>query len=177
MQPPAVIEATTVRVLRPPVSPGQPETIVVGIGDIGVTDRGILATHALGSCIAVCLWDAEHHVAGLLHFMLPSSGGRIRTGERPEMYADSGIPLLVQRMQHAGARSYRARIIGGSSIAGTSVFAVGQRNITAARRQLWSKRITLEAEDVGGSIPRTVRMRASDGRLLVRGPGRQDMVL
>lgn len=166
------------RVVGPPKPKSDLQTTTVGIGDIGVTTRGILATHALGSCIAVCLWDPDTRIAGLLHFMLPSSGGQTRTGERPELYADSGVPLLAKRMNYAGAgRRLRARIIGGSSVAGTSVFAVGQRNITAARRELWSLRITLDAEDVGGAIARTVRMRSIDGRVLIRAPGRRDLVL
>lgn len=144
-----------------------------------MANKGILATHALGSCIAVCLWDRERRIGGLLHFMLPSSDPNRARGDRPAMYGDTGIALLIRRMQSMGAdlRQVRARLIGGSSVAGTSVFAVGQRNITSARRTLWSHRITVEAEDVGGEIPRTVRMRVLDGRVLVTSPARADLVL
>lgn len=151
---------------------------MVGIGDIGVAEHGILATPALGSCVAVCLWDPRTQLAGLLHFMLPSSGGVVRTGERPELYADSGIPLLLTRMgRPSGRRPIHACLVGGSSPPGTSVLAVGRRNLVAARRALWAQRITLDAEDVGGSLARTVRLRAADGRVLVCAPGRHDLVL
>ena len=49
--------------------------VVVGIGEFAVSDRpdDLIVTHALGSCIAVCLWDVERRVGGLLHFLLPHS--------------------------------------------------------------------------------------------------------
>ena len=169
------------RVLRPKNAKKDTTTVthVVGIGESCVESTGILATHALGSCIAVCLWEERLHLAGLLHFMLPSSEGNTTRKDRPGLYADTGIDLLVGQMQARGAdlRLVRARLIGGSSIAGTSAFAVGQRNITAARRRLWSRRITVDAEDVAGQIPRTVRMRTIDGRVLVTSPNRTDLIL
>ena len=45
--------------------------LIVGIGEFAVTDQpgGSIVTHALGSCIAVCIWDPTVRVAGLLHFL------------------------------------------------------------------------------------------------------------
>ena len=49
--------------------------LIVGIGEFAVTDQpgGSIVTHALGSCIAVCIWDPAARVAGLLHFLLADS--------------------------------------------------------------------------------------------------------
>lgn len=50
------------------------KTVVVGVGDCRVTDEPVeLVTYALGSCIAVVVWDPVAKVGGLLHFMLPDS--------------------------------------------------------------------------------------------------------
>ncbi|HHO52274.1 MAG TPA: chemotaxis protein CheD [Deltaproteobacteria bacterium] len=146
-------------------------SVGVGIGEYAVASNGELVTHALGSCIAVCLWDSRRHLGGLLHLMLPSSVGR--GNDRPALYADSGIKLLIEGMKAKGAnlRITRAYLIGGSSLAGTSVFAVGQRNIIAARRSLYANRIIVAGEDVGGNIPRSVRMHVLDGQIIVTSPG------
>ena len=55
------------------VTPGRGERVVIGIGELVVTTApdAEIVTHALGSCVAVCLWDPVTHVAGMLHFLLP----------------------------------------------------------------------------------------------------------
>ena len=41
------------------VTPGRGERVVIGIGEFAVTTATDveIVTHALGSCVAVCLWD------------------------------------------------------------------------------------------------------------------------
>ena len=95
------------------------------------------------------------------------------------MYGDEGIDLLIRSLRTEGAspRRLRARLVGGASVTTTSVFNVGERNITAARRKLWTSRIPVDAEDVGGKIARTVHMRLDDGSVLVKSPSRPDLIL
>ena len=55
---------------------GDPESgrrIIVGIGEMAVADRpdDVIVTYALGSCVAVCLFDPAARVAAMLHFLLP----------------------------------------------------------------------------------------------------------
>src|SRR5690606_5547237 len=69
---------------------------VVGIGEFAIAHGGtdVLVTHALGSCVAVCIYDPEADVAGMLHVLLPDS--RIspqRASEQPAAFADTGVPL------------------------------------------------------------------------------------
>ena len=49
--------------------------IVVGVGDGGVSRNpdSTIVTYALGSCVAVILYDPVAKVAGMLHYMLPES--------------------------------------------------------------------------------------------------------
>ncbi|MBX2799008.1 MAG: chemotaxis protein CheD [Myxococcales bacterium] len=149
----------------------------MGIGELAVAKSGLLATHALGSCVAVCLWDVSSCVGGLIHIMLPAPSSRRK--ERPALYATTGIPMLLNEMRYAGAnlQCTTARLVGGSSVAGTSMFAVGRRNVMKARQTLYSQRIVVSAEDVGGRIPRSVRLRVADGQVLVTSPDRAQLVL
>ncbi len=48
--------------------------ITIGIADFNVgRDNDTLVTYALGSCVGICLYDAEKKIGGLAHIMLPSS--------------------------------------------------------------------------------------------------------
>lgn len=153
-----------------PASPGIARRIVVGIGEFAVsndTDASII-THALGSCVAVCIWDPVSHVGGLLHVLLPEA--RInpdRARQQPAAFADTGIPLLFKTAYAQGLdkKRVRVRLIGGASIAGLPATdaAVGKRNVLAARSLLWRNGVLVEREVVGGSEARTVSMRINDG--------------
>lgn len=93
--------------------------VIVGIADcqISADPESVLVTYALGSCIAVAIYDPAARVAGMLHFMLPESGidpGKAR--ERPFMFADTGVPLLFRRAYELGADKKRmvVRVAGGA---------------------------------------------------------------
>ena len=147
--------------------------LVVSIGEFRVANdpNDLLITHALGSCIAVCVWDQVAGVAGLLHFLLPES--RInpeRAVVQPAAFADTGIPLLFKTAYQSGLDKKRAtvRLVGGAEISGGAPFDIGKRNLLAARAALWRNGVLVAAEDVGGHRPRTVNLWAEDGRLQVR---------
>lgn len=74
-----------------------PSRWVIGIGELAVsrTPSLTIATHAVGSCIAVCIFDPIAAVAGMLHFLLPESAiNPERASRHPAVFADTGIPLL-----------------------------------------------------------------------------------
>ncbi len=152
---------------------GRPR-LVVGIGELRVSDvpDSVIVTHALGSCVAVCLFDPLAKVAALLHFMLPDS--RINPGrgsERPETFADTGIPLLFKTAYEYGLEKRRAvvKLVGGAEITGggDTPFRPGRRNALAAKQVLWRHGVLVSAEDCGGSVARTVHLTVQDGRVQV----------
>ena len=151
--------------------------VVVGIGEFAVSDRpeDAIVTHALGSCVAVCVWDVERRVGGLLHFLLPDSAINMqRAIEQPAAFADSGIPLLFQAAYALGATKGNCRVslVGGAELAGGSsgpgsTFNIGRRNQLAARTSLSENGVAVYKEDVGGRAARTVTLWVADGRLQV----------
>lgn len=151
-------------------------TMVVGVADCKVTDEPAeLVTFALGSCIAVVIWDPEAKVGGLLHFMLPESAVDRETQGRanPYRYADTGTPLLFRQAYEKGAekRRLQVRLAGGASVVDTGgVFNIGRRNHAAVRKILWRAGVLVHAEDVGGSVSRTVRLDVATGRCTVSEP-------
>ncbi len=95
-----------------PAAAGRGTRFVVGIGELAVTQSpdDVIVTHALGSCIAVCLWDPAVRVAGLLHFLLPEASLNMeRARKQPATFADSGIALLFQTAYTRGVDKKRCR--------------------------------------------------------------------
>ena len=159
------------------------EQIIVGMADCKVAkDPGqVLATYALGSCIGLSVYDPKAAVGGLLHYMLPDSGiDPARSRENPFMFADTGIPKLLEAVCGQGAQRRRliAHAAGGASIMDPqAVFDIGKRNTLALRKILWKAGILLAGEAVGGGNSRTVRLEVSTGRLwLQEGGGQKALV-
>jgi chemotaxis protein CheD len=158
---------------KPASGAGAGHKHVVGIGELAVSSGAgdQIVTHALGSCIAVCVWDPVSNVAGLLHYLLPESKiNPQRAVTQPATYADTGIPLLLEKCFALGAIKSRivVRLIGGAEVAGGGgAFNVGKRNILAARNLLWKHGVMIRGECVGGSQARTVHMDVGPGRIRV----------
>jgi chemotaxis protein CheD len=159
------------------------EQIVVGMADcrIATVPGQVLATFALGSCIGLAVYDSKARVGGLLHYMLPDSTiDSTRGKENPFMFADTGIPLLVQQVcaQGANKRNLIAHASGGASIMDPeNVFDIGKRNYLALRKLLWKAGVLLTGEAVGGAFSRTVRLEIGSGNLwLQEGAGPRALV-
>jgi chemotaxis protein CheD len=142
---------------------------------IGDAPGQVLATYALGSCIGLAVHDAQAGVGGLLHFMLPDSGiDHARGRENPWMFADTGIPMLLDRLCARGASKRRltVRAAGGASMMDQeNVFDIGRRNYLAMRKILWKAGIMVHGEAVGGVRSRTVRLEIGSGKFLIQEGG------
>ena len=158
-------------------------SIVVGVADCQISSvpGEDLITYALGSCVAVAIYDPAVSVGGLLHYMLPESGiDRAKAQANPFMFADTGIPLLFHRAYAQGAEKRRivVHVAGGAQLMDAQgVFNIGKRNYLALRKILWKAGVLIHAEHVGGNESRTVRLEVGTGRFLMRGPGASEQEL
>ena len=96
--------------------------IDVPIGEIRVA-RGpaVLEANALGSCIAVALYDPFCRVGGMAHVMLPGAAPRKEHAEgRQYRYAKNAVDNLVQNILAAGGRRENlvAFAAGGGNVLG-----------------------------------------------------------
>jgi chemotaxis protein CheD len=150
------------------------KSLVVGISDCKVSNDldSVLVTYALGSCIAVALYDPVSKVGGMLHYMLPESAlDAQKARQNPFMFADTGIKTLLEAVTANGCNPRRmvVRLAGGAQVLdGEGVFQIGKRNYLAARRILWKAGILISAEAVGGEVSRTTRLELATGRMWVR---------
>jgi len=150
------------------------QRLVVDIAEFVVTKEpdGLLTTYALGSCIAVVLYDPVIQAAGMIHYMLPlSSTNPEKAKVKPAMFADTGVPLLFHSMYGLGSKKEDlvVKVAGGGHLYDDhGLFEIGKRNYTVLRRMLWKTNVLVAAEDVGGSKSRTVSIEVSTGRCVVR---------
>ncbi|MFN7980635.1 MAG: chemotaxis protein CheD [Vicinamibacterales bacterium] len=144
--------------------------VVIGIGELAVSNDAneAIVTHALGSCVAVCLYDPVAGVGGMIHILLPDSKINLTRAEvQPAAFADTGIPMLFHAAYERGAKKARCRVhlVGGAAVSGTPTTAasVGKRNVLAARQILWRNGVLVEKEEVGGTVARNVTLDVGDG--------------
>jgi len=96
------------------------------------------------------------------------------------MSADTGIPLLFKSCYQLGAKKGRmvVKIAGGSQIMdATEVFSIGQRNHGALREIFFRNNVMVDAEDIGGSVARTMRLSIATGEVSVKVPGQDYKLL
>jgi chemotaxis protein CheD len=168
-----------------PPTPANPT--MVGLGEVRVT-KGVseqaetLVAYGLGSCVAICLFDAGSQVAGMAHVVLP---GADPTGAPNGKYARSALPAMIARMQSQGAgdpRRYVARLAGGAQIltlGGTGTLPrIGEQNATAVQEALKANGILVKGTDLGGSKGRSVWFNPGEsGQIRVRTVGSTERVL
>jgi len=153
--------------------------IYVGVGDYAVSNKtdDVIKTMALGSCVGVIFLSRELRTAALLHVALPDSSiNKSRGQEKPGMFADTGIDAVIKefkRFGYAGNGNLVVKLIGGATIMDpNNTFNIGKRNLLAVKKILWKYRLGAIAEDVEGTISRTVTLELENGRVIVSSPGR-----
>lgn len=153
--------------------------IVVDIAEIKISNdpNSVLVTYALGSCIAVIIYDPVIKAGGMIHFMLPlSKTNPEKAKAKPGMFADTGIPLLFKSMYELGCKKENmiVKITGGGKLyEDNGVFEIGKRNYTVLRKLLWKNSVIITSEDIGGAKSRTARLFIDNGNVTVRSKGEE----
>lgn len=145
----------------------------VGIGEYKVSNNieDIIKTYALGSCVAVIMYDRFRKVAGMIHVALPDSNLNLqKAGMLPGYFVNSGLPVLLKEMQKKGAilKKTWIKITGGSNLMDSdNRFDIGRRNVAAIKRHLWKNGFGVIKQDTGGKISRTVSVVVNTGEVRI----------
>jgi chemotaxis protein CheD len=154
-------------------------TITVEISDLQVSadPDATIVTYALGSCIAVIVYDPVRVAGGMIHYMLPlSETAPEKARVRPAMFADTGIPLLFQTLYGLGCdkKNMVVKVAGGGALYDDKgIFSIGKRNYTILRKMFWRAGVIIAAEDVGGARSRTARLQVGTGRCTIASQGEE----
>jgi len=162
-----------------PVDSSPMRLITIDIADFKISRDidAVLVTYALGSCIAVLVYDPVRKVGGMIHYMLPMAATAPEEAKaKPAMFADTGIPLLFQAMYAQGCNKHDlvVKVVGGAALlVMADIFEIGKRNHLLLREMLWKAGVPIAAEDVGGTVFRTARLHIATGRVTIKNDVRE----
>ena len=145
-----------------------PESYFLFPSAIHVARKATEIQTVLGSCVAVCLYDALHKSGGMNHYMLPVWKG---DGLASPRFGDISIEKLIERMLAQGSdkRNLVAKIFGGAEqYAEGSVYEIGKRNIEIAKDILGEHNIAIASSSTGGSRGRKILFHSGSGQVLMK---------
>lgn len=152
---------------------------IVGISEMKVSNKkdDMLITYSLGSCLGLTLFDPEAVVGGMIHCMLPLSKiDKTKAQRTPAMFVDTGVPKLLQKLFDLGAtrKNLIAKVAGcGQLMDEKKLFKIGERNYTVLRKVLWKNNILIAAEDVYGTVSRTMALYLDSGKTTLKIAGKE----
>jgi len=134
-------------------------------GDLHAAAEPCQITTILGSCVAICLWDARRRAGGMNHFLLPAS----RPERDPSMrFGDLATAELLERLLALGCRrqSITAKLFGGAALfqsPGRYSASLGAKNVASALLMMKNARIPVIANETGGHHGRKIVFNTDDG--------------
>ncbi len=125
-------------------------------GQLYASAQPSAVTTVLGSCVAICLWDAARAVGGMNHYLLPHWAG---AGQGSPRFGNIAVAQLVERLVALGAVRGRlqAKVFGGACV--LEAFQarpghLGEKNAGVAFKVLDELAIPVVSRDVGGRAGR-----------------------
>ena len=139
------------------------EAIDVDTGEIRLScEPTILRAIAIGSCVAVVVYDRARKLGGLAHTMLP---GRPPNAESKTKYAEDAIDILFDTIGKLGAETSDLEV---SVVGGANVLQEGDildRVTESVLGYLEGLNVRLKAKRVGGTERRSVFLDTTSGRV------------
>ncbi len=139
--------------------------IDVDTGKVIVSSKPvILRVMAIGSCVAVVLYDQYKKIGGLAHIMLPGRSPSGNSEDRTK-YAEDAIDILLDTVKKVGVRAedLEVNLVGGANI-------IGERSISeeiAGSVSDYLKKLGIEPKNkkTGGTERRSVSLDIESGRI------------
>lgn len=141
-----------------------------------------ISTLGLGSCVGVVICDSVSGLCGMAHVMLPDSS-KITNNFNRKKFADTCLTDMLQELLDKGAvpSNLYAKIAGGAKMfsfrSQNEMLNIGEQNAKAVTSFLKEHRISIKAEDVGGTCGRTIIFCPEDGSLHVIVVGQGEHVI
>jgi putative nucleotidyltransferase with HDIG domain len=125
-----------------------------GSFETGISQPRLLQAF-LGTCVGVAVFDETAGAGGLIHLLLPEPVSPMST-DKPEKYATTGIPLLLEQLLSLGAtvENMKAVVAGGALVGPLTsqdmALDIGGRTAENVYIALHSKGIAVERAETGG---------------------------
>jgi len=146
--------------------------------DIRMADRatakgkGTIRTLGVGSCVVVTVYDPVEHVGGMIHAMLPQRPDKHDTGSSDAKYVKESFIKVVEEVASKGAKmeNLQVKLVGGSrmfKLLSADGKGIGSKNIKAAKEVVEDFGLTIDSEDTGGTVGRSVELDLANGLVTV----------
>ena len=138
-------------------------------GEYYVTDRNVVLSTVLGSCVSACIYDPQDGIGGMNHFMLPrgeDGGGLPMECAR---FGDYAMNIMIRELLRNGARRANlvAKVFGGGNVQRAMVsLEIGSQNAKFVQKYLAEHEIPILAGDLEGHHPRKIHFFPKSGRVL-----------
>ena len=139
-------------------------------GQLFASVKPSAVTTILGSCVALCLWDAKLKIGGVNHFLLPSASDG---GTPSTRFGNVALRALLNQLIKLGSqkRNLQAKLFGGACV--LDAFQerenhLGARNIQLAQTFLGQQFIPLAGQDLAGRKGRKLIFHTDNGAAWVK---------
>ncbi|MBM7555921.1 chemotaxis protein CheD [Halanaerobacter jeridensis] len=123
-------------------------------GEYYTTDQSnVILSTLLGSCVAVCMVDQYHGIAGINHIMISKSADpKQMLLSQDSRYGIHAMELLINNMLKKGAsrRELKAKVFGGGKVLNNNETDIAYANVDFAVSYLENEGIPILARDTGG---------------------------
>lgn len=143
------------------------DRVYIHSGEVVFSEKPVCLKTILGSCIAVCFYNKEHALGGMIHGMYPGYGDSTA-------YIGNAIEAMLKEFQRRGISTARLEvtIIGGATQFGimslnTEQKSVGQLNQESVLDVVRTYNLKIRAMDLGCACSRTVIFNVEDGTISV----------
>lgn len=157
--------------------------IIIPMAGLAIGENNQTLKTFVGSCIAICIYDETHKIAGMAHVMLPKNITHKTTrGTKLEgKFADEGIDMLLEKLKVIQPiLKLKAKMAGGAKIFNhendTNTLNIGGKNIDGIRAILKEKNIPLISELVGAKKGRWVTFSCNDQSVLVKNRDGEEII-
>ena len=133
----------------------------------------ILQANALGSCIALVIFDPISKVSAMSHILLPERPKNVKNELVGKYANEAPIESVRIILKNGGRRSNLvAKLAGGAKmfeeLLADGYLDIGRRNIKAVTEILKKIGIPIAGQDIGGKSSRTISFDTSTGMLRVK---------
>lgn len=140
------------------------DTIIdVDTGEVRVSsEAAVLQSIALGSCVALAVYDRERKIGGLAHIMLP---GKAPLSQKATKYAENAIESLIDSVKKLGAsiEDLDISLVGGANVLREG--DIPDRVLESVLGCLKELRLKLSCLRVGGFERRSVFLETASGNV------------
>lgn len=112
----------------------------------------VLRAIALGSCLAIVLYDPARKNGAMAHVMLPGKAPPKTEPSERTKYAADAIDALMEIMAQMGSRKndFCAAVVGGANVLKRQTDTIARDNVESNLRILEEKKLNVVAKHIGG---------------------------